>query len=517
MTFVGSLRNTISDADLLFGKERERVSSQKSRRKRVSVRKMCRMVAMLVCALAVPSFLPAQHIVVSEELILKDDLAYEVLGVGDRTVLFRDRGTDFEVRAYDANMQLRRERVLEWERRNADLIEVLPGDGIFHALYGYRHRGDYTVMHRSYGPDLALIDTTVIHVDVKEYFTPKYRSALSEDKSKVLLYQTEKEDEIFVIVYSLKDRKSLLNRVIHTGDASVRRNLREVAVADNGDVFLIFDDERLSDRNRIFNVMRIDAGASEERLTEVHLGDLVAADMHYIIDNTNQRLVMAGLFNEKASGKSKGLYLATVGMGDGQFQLRTTLLSEELLLSIYGKEVSSNKGVTNFTVVDIVLREDGGALLIAEMAKEYSRRPNLPGRRDFGYPRGGWVDYYYEDLIAIAMHPNGDEHWNTVLHKKQYSQDDDAMYSSYFLFRTPEKIRLLFNDEIRQENMVSEYVIRGNGYHRRQSVFSTDYQRLRLRLRDAVQVAYNMCVVPSERSGRLSLVKITFEDDVTQK
>jgi hypothetical protein len=55
-------------------------------------------------------------------------------------------------------------------------------------------------------------------------------------------------------------------------------------------------------------------------------------------------------------------------------------------------------------------------------------------------------------------------------------------------------------------------VIRGNGYHRRQSVFSTDYQRLRLRLNDAVQVSYNECIVPSERSSRLSLVKITFEE-----
>ena len=112
----------------------------------------------------------------------------------------------------------------------------------------------------------------------------------------------------------------------------------------------------------------------------------------------------------------------------------------------------------------------------------------------------------------FALHPDGSEHWNAVLHKKQYSQDDDAMYSSYFLFKTPEMLRLLFNDEIRLENMVSEFVIRGNGYHRRQSVFSTDYQRLRLRLKDAVQVSYNECIVPSERNSRLSLVKITFDE-----
>src|SRR5690606_23786099 len=197
------------------------------------------------------------------------------------------------------------------------------------------------------------------------------------------------------------------------------------------------------------------------RMTEVHLGDLIASDMHCVVDNMQNHLVMAGLFNEKPAGKSRGLYLATVGMADGDVRLRTVLFDEDILQNVYGKEVSSSKGVTNFSVQDIVPRQDGGALVIAEMAKEYSRRPNLPGRRDFGYPRGGWVDYYYEDMIVFSLHPNGAKHWSAVLHKKQYSQDDDAMYSSYFLFRTPERIRLLFNDEIRQENMVSEYVIRG--------------------------------------------------------
>lgn len=474
-----------------------------------------RWAALWLSGVACAYTLSAQQIVVSEELILKDDLAYEIVGVGERTVLFRDRGTDYEVRAYDAQMQLRGERTLEWERKNADMIDVLPGEGVFHAIYGYRHRGDFTLMHRVYGPDLALRDTAVIHVDEKEYFTPRYHSAISEDKSKVLLYQAEKEDQISIIVYSLEERSNLVRKVLHMGDPSVRRSMRDMYIANNGNVFIVFDAERYGDRNRLFNVMRIDVGSDDHRMTEVRLGDLVATDLHCAVDNIQNRLVLGGLFSEKSAGKSMGVYMATVEIGDEQVQLRTSLFDEDLLQSIYGKEVSTNKGVMHFTVQDIALRQDGGALLIAEMAREYSRRPNLPGRRDYGYPRGGWVDYYYEDLIIYSLHPNGSEHWSTVLHKKQYSQDDDAMYSSYFLFRTPEKLRLLFNDEIRQENMVSEYVIRGNGYHRRQSVFSTDYQRLRVRLRDAVQTSYSTCVVPSERNGRLSLVKIQFDEDVS--
>ena len=62
------------------------------------------------------------------------------------------------------------------------------------------------------------------------------------------------------------------------------------------------------------------------------------------------------------------------------------------------------------------------------------------------------VDYFYEDLFVLAFYPDGNLHWNTILHKKQYSQDDEGVFSSYFLFKTPAFLRLIFNDEIKFEN-----------------------------------------------------------------
>jgi hypothetical protein len=352
----------------------------------------------------------------------------------------------------------------------------------------------------------------IVHVDENEYFTPRYRSAISEDRTKVLLFQAERENEISSMAYVPASREVLWKKKIQTENGGARRGMRDILVSNAGSAFFLLDQERWSDKHHAFDAVFIDAESDRVHHSEVNLGELMAGDVYCAIDNVNKRLLVTGLFLERAGSKSKGMYVATVEMASGVVQFRTLLFTEEFLQNIYGKEVSANRGLTNFSVQDVALREDGGALLVAEMMKEYSRRANLPGRRDFGYTRGGWVDYYYEDIIVFSINPDGSEHWNAVLHKKQYSQDDDAMYSSYFMFKTPEMLRLIFNDEIRQENMVSEYVIRGNGYHRRQSVFSTDYQRLRLRLNDAVQISYNECIVPSERNNRLTLVKITFED-----
>ena len=113
-------------------------------------------------------------------------------------------------------------------------------------------------------------------------------------------------------------------------------------------------------------------------------------------------------------------------------------------------------------------------------------------------------------MFLISIHPDGSPHWKQVLHKKQYSQDDEGIYSSYFLFKTPKRLRFLFNDEIRQENTVSEYVINGHGEYDRNSVLSTANLRLRLRFRDALQIGAYEVIIPSERRNQLRLVKVEY-------
>ena len=455
----------------------------------------------------------AQSITVSEEMLLKNENTYDILGkINGVILLFRDQETRFEITAYDDEMRQLYEREFQFERRKTDIISLIPGDTAFHVIYGYRHKGDYFVKHRVYNEDAQLLDSVTIVEVHKMYFSPRFKQTFSEDKSKILLFRTDKESEMNAMVYDLHSRKTLWTKQMLFKSGSLRRDFRKMLVSDNGDMMMILDNERMSDRYKEFSVIRINSATNVLAKKSISLNDFLANDLHARYDNVNHQLVMSGLYNEKVVGKSKGMYVATLKLDGARGDVRILPFTEDLLEEVHGKDVSIKKGVANFTVQDIVLRQDGGVLLIAEMNKEYSRRPTVPVRRDGGFGRSGWVDYYFEDLVIFSVHPDGREHWRTVLHKKQYSQDDEGMYSSFFLFKTPEKLRLLFNDEIKQENTVSEYMLRGNGFYKRNSVFSTDYQRLRLRFRDAVQVAHNECIVPSERNSRLSLVKIRYGD-----
>ena len=79
-----------------------------------------------------------------------------------------------------------------------------------------------------------------------------------------------------------------------------------------------------------------------------------------------------------------------------------------------------------------------------------------------------------------------------------------------FLIKTPSALRFLYNDEIKYENTVSEYVLKGTGEYDRNSVMNTEDQKLKLRFRHAVQIASNSIVVPSERRNKLQLVKVLY-------
>lgn len=455
-----------------------------------------------------PSLAVAQNVTVSEEIYLKNDYSYDILGKIDGDILlFRDQGNNVMVEAFGENLTKKWERELQFEKNRVDVMGVLTEDDFFSVFYGYRKKGDYIVKHKRFDSAINVVDTSLIVIYQNQYFNPRILFSRSEDRSKVILFRGDKDSEMDVFCYDLARDTLVWDKQMKFQNVYLRRDFRHMVVSNEGDMFLVLENNRVLKKD-YFEIFHIDRSTGQLYRKEVDLEENTAIDIFAEYDNLNAQLVISGMFADRNLNRAKGIFFARVNWTEDVQKMHYIPFSEELLEDVYGKKQGRKQGLNNFTIQDIVLRQDGGAIVIAEMNKEFARAPNVPVRRDF--MRSGWVDYYYEDLLVYSIHPNGEPHWNTVLKKRQYSQDDDAAYSSYLLFKTQYDLRLLFNDEIRHENTVSEYVLKGNGKSERNSVFSTDYQRLKLRFRDGVQIAYNECIVPSERNNRLNLVRIRF-------
>jgi hypothetical protein len=130
-----------------------------------------------------------------------------------------------------------------------------------------------------------------------------------------------------------------------------------------------------------------------------------------------------------------------------------------------------------------------------------TRLPNSANRQ---------AEYHYDDIILVSVAPDGTTDWKEVLYKRQYSRDDGGDQSSFFIMKSPEFLRFIYNDEIKPNNSISEYVLLRDGENKRNSVLDTDGYGVRLMFRNSLQVNSNEVIVPSIRKRVLRLVRIRY-------
>ena len=468
--------------------------------------------------LFLPIGLFSQTVTVSEPMTLRNDAAYHVLGnLKGNLLILRDRVTEFEVQCFDKNLEKTWEKMLDLDKKKPEIVGVLPNQNDFTLIYRHRVKGDIQLKAHKYDPAANLTDSITVKDYGNLFYTPNLQIIRSEDKSKILVYYYEKQNEFNVLVFDTEKMELLWENTFVPDDVIYGRDFRQMLVDNSGTMHLILEKE-----NKKFNLeehrfVMISYGwktSHNIRQYEVPMTEHLVYDSYFAYDNMNDRLVAGGLYSLENRGRAEGIFylnLAPESPAAGTMTFHP--FEDSFVATLLEKSKNKNKGVPEVSVPEVVLRRDGGILLIGELNKKFERRS---GASSSYYGRGGpnITDFYYDDLFVFSIHPTGKIHWKDVMHKKQFSQDDDAIYSSYFLVKTPSALRVVFNDEIKYENTVSEYVIKGNGKLDRNAVMSTENQQLRLRFRDAVQIGSHSILVPSERRSRLKLVKVIFDRNI---
>src|SRR5690606_13773366 len=152
-------------------------------------------------------------------------------------------------------------------------------------------------------------------------------------------------------------------------------------------------------------------------------------------------LCIAGLLSKGGEDASVGYFIQRFSGKEENpvIHIQPIMYSIEFINELYGKKSTKIKKISDLYLDQLILRKDGGALIIMEIRKEFLRRAGANGMSRFGvvYSGRGFIDYYNEDVIMISNHPDGTEQWKNVLYKKQFSQDDNSMYSSFGVFLTP--------------------------------------------------------------------------------
>ncbi len=461
-----------------------------------------------------PLLLAAQTITVSDEIQIREDVSYYILDdQRGNLLLFHDRGTSFEVQGFDERLHQRWEKDIELDKKRPEVIDVASIGGDFCVFYTFRKKQHLVVKAHRYSPGANLVDSVSIKDLGGIFYNPNIGVVYSEDKKVALLWSFDNQDEISAMAFHTDRMELLWERKFILHDFVFSRDFQQILVDNAGNMFFVLKKEnrRSKQSNHYIEIFECSGGDDNQlRRYTVNMQGHLTYDAFFTFDNLNQSLVAGGLYGEDNTAKTDGLFYLNVSRTDPSGPVLVFHpFEDEFIKILLEKDKSKKVNLTDVKVQEIVLRRDGGILMIGEMAKEFVRG----GFSSAYYARSGIlpvVDYYYDDIFLFSIHPDGGLHWKNILHKKQYSQDDGGIYSSYFLVKSPSALRVIFNDEIKQENTVSEYVISGKGEYDRNAVMNTEWKDLAIRFRDGIQISKDTFVVPSERRNKIKLVKVSY-------
>lgn len=471
---------------------------------------------LLLILLFTPFCLIGQEITFSEDFSIKQDIAYYMLDDMDgNMVLFRDIPRDRIIHVLDDKMLTIGTIPIEFEYKTPIILDVVKArEDQFSVIYTARKKGVKYLRIENFDKEGVLKDTLTIENSAKLIDTPSYTIQKSEDESKILLYDINFDKSITAIMVDIENLKILWKHKFENLDIRQTFQINQFIVDNNGSfcISLLKDNSTIKRKDTRFEFYIFNEATGKMESVKVPLEGKLCVSSIFKFDKLNNSLVGAGLFAKKNAIKAQGTFYINVPLENREsYNLSYTDFDEKFIREyLQKKNISNNSGINSTEVRDIILRRDGGVLLLGERI-ETKGRQNINTSADFGNgERNLRADYYFDQIFVASIHPNGKKHWTNIFQKKQYSFDDGGIYSSYFTFVGKKGVRLLFNDEIRSQSTISEFTINGTGDYKRRAIINTIGTDIKLRVRDAVQISSNEIIVPSQYRNKLKMVKFAF-------
>jgi len=474
----------------------------------------------LIClfVLITSNSLLSQRVIQSEEINIRSHIAFHLLGqIDDVILLYQDKGYEKEIVSFDKNLVKLSSRTPSFDKKRINVLDLsTKSDSTFHIIYAYKEKSTEFLKINSYNKSVELTDSILITTNESfQYFAP-YFTTFSEDGSKVAIYKIYNNQEFRLILYDIANKETVIDKIYSVPGAFLEEDLMQVLMTDSGDFWLLlehFNTRGRKDRHHV-QILRVVPNNTDVDKFLVPLRDILTSDVYLSYDDISNRIGLFGLYSEKNHYESEGFFVLNEPINSlSNSNVEFFSFSNNTLSDLYGKDAKNKETVDNFVIADAIWRADGGVLLIMEMSYDYFRRPNYTGssyESNDNFRVRSWTNHLNEDMLLYSIDPNAKPEWSKVIYKRQKSQDDQGIYSSFFTFRTPSRLRLIFNDEIKTNNTVSEYIFNSKGKIKRSSLLNTEYQNLKLRIKDALQISSTELIVPSQRSGYLSLVKIDY-------
>ena len=358
--------------------------------------------------------------------------------------------------------------------------------------------------------------------------------AESRDKSKFMLYDSDiydrGENEKFTVRVYNDDMQLLWNKKITIPYEDKLFEIENYRVDNFGNAYILgieYKDKLRTRRrgkpNYQYKILSYKNGGEDFKEYTVELDDKFITDLNFRIAD-NEDIICAGFYSDKGTLSIKGTYFLSVDAKSGKIKKNGIKQFDTEFLSGFMSEVKAKKGnkeLYRFSIDQIILRSDGGALLIAEQfyIREVSRYNQATGFYDYTYY------YYYNDIIVINIKPDMSIEWATKIPKRQVTTNDGGHFSSYAYAIQGGQIHLIYNDNVKnvtknnpsktfafngKRSVVVQATINKDGELSRKLVSSNKAEKILTRPKSCEQIADDEMIIYGELRKYYKIGAISF-------
>jgi hypothetical protein len=369
-----------------------------------------------------------------------------------------------------------------------------------------------------------------------------YTTIYSDDKQKIMVFKiNSKNQKNFVFTTMLfDDQLQLKDRRQLNMPMEERNDYFTDFLLDNDGAMVFGKYVRKGGGDYITNLSLVTKTpeSADFVIHDMKTGDRVLDDVKIKIDNTNRRYLFSSLYYRQKRGNIEGLYTITWDRSSSSiFQERLLPFTDELRSQAKGPDANLRIAFNDYYIKNIIIKKDGGYLIIAESQYTTSRGGgpfnrwdymgfNNPwmspynyyspyGYNSFGYPYNRWgsggqpTRYHSENVVIMSFNKSDTLQWSNVVAKSQYDDQSDMMIS-HQIMNTGGELHFLFNLYERRALLLNDQSIGSDGKVVRNPTFKNLDRDIEFMARYGKQISAKSMIMPCQFRNYLIFAKIDF-------
>lgn len=398
-------------------------------------------------------------------------------------------GEQVYIEYYDDKMRLKKSQKLDlkYKGKRREFEDMILLNGQLYLLTSFNNEAkkkNYLFAQRLDKRLLPVRDLTLIgEIDSRDRFRDgRFDLAFSRDSSQVLVYNQlpfqKNEPERFALRVYDDQFQEVWQRDITLPYGDGNFSIEEYRIDRHGNVYLlgvIFQDRSRVRRNGkpTYNYAILAYTEDGERAQEyrIDLEEQFVTDLTFRVANDGN-LVCAGFYSDRGTYSIRGTCffrldvhtkeIHTLNLKPLDFEFMTEYLPERRREKARRAEAQGDDSeapeLYRFSLDELILRSDGGAVLVAEQYYVYQQYLYYPTYGYRYYPYGTNRQrvrhhYHYNDIIVVNIRPDGEIEWASRIPKRQETIDDGGYYSSYAMATVRDRFFFIYNDNARNFNL----------------------------------------------------------------